>query len=310
MKHYDVDPEKLTRVFDNTTSTYKFYWCLALLQQVKEGKAYSTITFTEMVAAMVAKSWNSVTSGTFNFGDFDKLIHRTNKLIKWSELNAKDVEERVERYIVEHADSPLIKDLVDKMTKYVPYRFLYPWIGTMSNAKSAAASQDFNTYRCPYSIRKNTININPAWVEYLQDHLTILEAFTKYNLQFYLINHNNKILLADNEAITADGASSSMASQMGMACDTPPAYGKDHTISCLQATIKEKEKQLKLYSNMFKQISSIITLPQNTMNFVLQLEHNEGDNLNFYSGSQNVGTINRQENNNNHKNSDKKNGRQ
>lgn len=259
MKTYDVDPGKLTQVFDTTTSTYKFYWLLALMDQIKLGKAYHTISFTEMVASMVGKAWNPITSGLFTFGKCDALIQRVRLLIFKSELRVYDVEERVRKYIAENADEPAVMDLVDKMTKYVPYRFLYPWIGSGSNSDSAACSRDFATYRCPYEISKKSIRINPAWVEYLTDHRVMIEAFAKMQLQLFLLDRKNNILFADNDfvATTADGSSTSIAIQAGMVAESTPSYS---VAKCdeLEKKLKQMEKELiQARQTIYKMASAI-----------------------------------------------------
>lgn len=280
MKTYDVDPEKLAQVFDNTTSTYKFYWLLSLLEQIKEGKAYQTISFTEMVATMISKAWNPITSGQFTFGKCDSLIQRTRLLIFGSELKVYDVEDRVRKYIIENPNLPLIKDIVDKMTKYVPYRFLYPWIGTMSNSESSAASRDFETYRCPYCIEKKTIRLNPVWIQYLTDNLPFIESYAKMGLQYYLLSYNDNIMLADNDVVatTSDGYSISTASQMGLACEGSTSYAKSEDV---QSELRKTRRELNEMRNNFRKILALVQPSSIINNFgpSTQIDNHDGGNI-------------------------------
>lgn len=258
MKTYDVDPEKLAKVFDNTTATYKYYWFLALLEQIREGKAYSTITFAEMVAAMIGKAYMPITSGQFSFGKCDALIRRTMSLIYTTELKANDVEEHVRAYIIEHSKDENIKELIAKMTVYVPYRFLYPWVGTKTNGETSVASQDFETYRCPYSITKKNIRLNPAWIEYFTDHLTFFESFVCNQLQRFLLSYNSNIFYADTEAMTAGGYSTSFASQMGFAAEPVVSYDNNHQLAEIEKKYKQTLKELNQTKNALYKVMSIV----------------------------------------------------
>jgi len=238
MNTYYNFPEKLSEVFETKTTTYKFYWMLALLDAVKSDEGQRQITFTEMVARMVSKAWVPVTSGLFSFGESDALMSRIHTLIFASELNLKDVEERVCIYLLKHASDPLVKDLVAKMTVYVPYRFLYPWVGNQSAPLTREASQNYDQYACPYAIMDKAIVVHPQWAEYFRRHSTILRDFTKYNLILYLAKHNNNILLPEEEALntTADGMSVSSS----FVREQPTAFGKQS-----EKNLREENRNLK-----------------------------------------------------------------
>lgn len=245
MKHYAVEPEKLADIFDNTTATYKFYWMLALLDVVRNGRAHYCISFTEMVARMISKAWAPLTSGLFTFGPADKLSSRIVSLIHNSELKDCDTEERVRAYILTHAEENVVKDIVDRMTKYVPYRFLYPWLGNDNkpNRRTAQLSCE-GVNNCIYSIHDKSIRINPAWIEYLTDHLDVYESFTKYNLCYYLARYNN-LLMPDEEILTttADGFSTSVGHQYSFAAEPFPQNGGNE-VEELRRKLKRTEQRL------------------------------------------------------------------
>lgn len=252
MREYDVDPQKLAEVFQNTTATYKFYWMLALIDCIRAGKIYQDITFTEMVARMIAKAWAPLTSGMFSFGKGDAMWARVTNLIFATELKNCDTEERVLSYITHHSSDPVVKMIVDKMTNYVPYRFLYPWLGfNERNKPIEIASQDFVKNRCPYSINKKTIKINPAWAQYLMDHADILEGFTKYYLTIFLMKFNDNIVLPEEESLsmTADGSYTSMNSQMGFASEPLPQYETNREIADLKKQVSDLNKIIKILGN-------------------------------------------------------------
>lgn len=259
MKNYDIDPDKLKLVFENTTATYKFYWFFALLDSIRAGSAYQTISFTELVARMMSHAWKPLLAGAFSFGKCDALLPRIQLLIFQSELKANDVEKRVFCYIMEHHDDPLIQELVRKMTQYVPYRFLYPWLGAdKTNRETAFASLDFNKYRCPYGICKKAIQLNPGWIEYLTDHLDILYDFTMLNLLNFLKKHNDNIVLPDDECVstTADGYQVNSFSQLGVryVAEEKGRFNNDEV-----AVLKKHIRQQNNVLNSYQRILNLLT---------------------------------------------------
>lgn len=258
MKHYDVDPDKLSEVFKNTTSTYKYYWMLSLLDVVRYGHARKRISYTEMVARMISKAWLPITSGMFAFSKCDKLSARVHTLIFSTELKNCDTEDRVRQYLINHADDLAVKDIVDKLTHYVPYHFLYPWLGTIeSKKKLSAESEKQAANRCPYSINytDKSILINPVWIEYLTDHVDILEAFAKYHLTYYLMKYNDNIVLPDEEAmsVTADGASTSINRKMGFATEPLPQLSTAEEAEML----KKENRSLKHINKVLMELSKV-----------------------------------------------------
>ena len=190
----DDDVKKLSQVFDNTTATYKFYWMLGLLDVVDTERAHQPITFTEMVARMLGKAWLPLLQGRFSFGKCDKLLHNIDHIIKRSPLNIYSYEERVVCYIMSNSRNTIVIDVVKKLSHYVAYRFLYPWIGTCSNSAAEIISRE-EKRRCIYSIEGDTIKINPIWINYLKIHRNILEDFTLHKLNRFLARRNPHFVL-------------------------------------------------------------------------------------------------------------------
>lgn len=198
--NYD-DVRKLSQIFDNTTATYKFYWMLGLLDVVDTERAHQPITFTEMVARMLGKAWLPLLQGRFSFGKCDKLLHNINKIIMLSPLNLYSFEDRVVCYMMSNSRNTIVIDVVKKLSHYVAYRFLYPWIGTCSNSAAEILSRE-EKRRCIYSIEGDTIKINPIWINYLKIHRNILEGFTTHKLNCFLAKRNpNFVLLLESNMI-------------------------------------------------------------------------------------------------------------
>ena len=188
------DVIKLSQVFDNTSATYKFYWMLGLLDVVNNGKVHQPITFTEMVARMLGKAWQPLLQGRFSFGKCDNLLHNIKHIIMLSPLNLYSFEDKIICYMMANSRNAMVKEVVKNLTHNVPYRFLYPWIGTCNNTTAERLSRE-SKRRCIYSIERDTIRINPIWIDYLTIHRNILEGFTIHRLNCFLARRNPNFVL-------------------------------------------------------------------------------------------------------------------
>ena len=190
----DEDVKKLSQVFDNTSATYKFYWMLGLLDVVNNERAHLPIPFTEMVARMLGKAWQPLLHGCLSFGKCDKLLHNIDHIIKRSPLNMYSLEDRVVYYMMYNSKNEIVNEVVKNLTRNVPYRFLYPWIGTCSNSTAETLSREPKR-RCIYFIEGDTIKINPIWINYLSLHRNILEGFAIHRLNCFLAKRNPNFVL-------------------------------------------------------------------------------------------------------------------
>lgn len=190
----DEDVKKLSQVFDNTSATYKFFWMLGLLDVVNNGRAHLPITFTEMVARKLGKAWQPLLHGSLSFGKCDKLLHNIDHIIKRSPLNMYSLEDRVVYYMMYNSKNEIVNEVVKNLTRNVPYRFLYPWIGTCSNSTAEILSREPKR-RCIYFIEGDNIKINPIWINYLSLHRNILEGFAIHRLNCFLAKRNPSFVL-------------------------------------------------------------------------------------------------------------------
>jgi hypothetical protein len=62
---------KLAAIFNNTTTTYKYYWFLSILEQIEIGK--KEITKREIFEGMISQAWYTVNYFHISLGKQDKL---------------------------------------------------------------------------------------------------------------------------------------------------------------------------------------------------------------------------------------------
>ena len=118
--------EYLSRLFDNTSECYKFFWFKAILEKVIAGT--NEISFEELVDDMIANAWYMVTEYCLNLGPKDtledvvKLIQKKNPSFK-SSIKKSDLL----AYLSDTKD----KEIISKkrtLILNVPYRLQAPFM--------------------------------------------------------------------------------------------------------------------------------------------------------------------------------------
>ena len=190
-----LSTKNLSRVFNNTTATYKFYWFQSLLQMHNEAGIYR-MTVWDLVIRMVANAWFPIHYFHLSFGSMDSL-HRIVTELQWmTDLPMDAKKEEVVECLTVRLDDKKVKDQLATLIRNVPYRFLSPWINYTSDADVIARSHAYEN-GCLYSIQKTKdefyITINPVWNKYLQDYYGILTDFINWNLTLFLQQRNPNI---------------------------------------------------------------------------------------------------------------------
>ena len=190
-----LSTKNLSRVFNNTTATYKFYWFQSLLQMHNEEGIYR-MNVWDLVIRMVANAWFPIHYFHLSFGSMDSL-HRIVTELQWmTDLPMDAKKEEVVECLTVRLDDMKVKDQLATLIRNVPYRFLSPWINYTSDADVIARSHAYEN-GCLYSIQKTKdefyITINPVWNKYLQDYYGILTDFINWNLTLFLQQRNPNI---------------------------------------------------------------------------------------------------------------------
>ena len=190
-----LSTKNLSRVFNNTTATYKFYWFQSLLQMHNEEGVYR-MNVWDLVIRMVANAWFPIHYFHLSFGSMDSL-HKIVTELQWITSLPMDArKEEVVECLTASLDEKKVKDQLATLIRNVPYRFLSPWINYTSDADVIARSHAYEN-GCLYSIQKTKdefyITINPVWSKYLQVYYGILTDFINWNLTLFLQQRNPNI---------------------------------------------------------------------------------------------------------------------
>jgi hypothetical protein len=213
MKHLElpvsprVPVEFLSASFNHVTNSYKFYWFLAILDQLRETQS-PIIKIDDLVARMVAGVWYPTNYFLLSFGKQDRLSDIALLLKEQHGLN-KDAscEEVANAVLHEIANKSSFARQIASLTRYVPYRFLRPFFAQQLRGQpdwkidsliTELADQMFHDHNVLPLYRfvgeqGQTLEIHPTWFEYLQTHMKIVLGFCLWHLLNYLQKNNPNV---------------------------------------------------------------------------------------------------------------------
>ncbi|MBC8644856.1 HNH endonuclease domain-containing protein [Flavobacterium lindanitolerans] len=186
----------LSSAFNNTSATYKFYWLLAIIESLEEGK--SEIGKKELFARMLTNSWYTVNYFHISFGNQD-LIQRAIKNISKNETIPINIKKHNLLHLLLNSPHKKTNDILKHFDKNVPHRFLTPWIGRSKEENDTkyckriiSESQQFSNQTL-YALFPDRIYINPIWINYLTNNAKILKDYCYWNLSGFLQVRNPNV---------------------------------------------------------------------------------------------------------------------
>ena len=195
----------LSRLFDNTTNCYKFFWFQAILRKVDEN--HQRFTFDELIDEMIIDAWYMVTEYHLRLGPLgitDNLEEVVKYIFSRYGLRSSEKEEKL-RSFLQNTDDKIIRKYKSDLTLNVPYRLQVPFYDEITIAKQLwNGSKQKLTERINLQKRLmyyftlvsglgTIIEIDPTWSEYLVKHKEILKGWTQLKLIQYLQNKNPSV---------------------------------------------------------------------------------------------------------------------
>ncbi|MEZ0612217.1 HNH endonuclease domain-containing protein [Fibrella sp. WM1] len=197
----DVDVPSLSKVFNDTTNSYKFYWFLALLDALQR-TGNSRISMQELSVQMVAKVWYPLAYYNLSFGTQDQFKAIAHVISSHITVNTKSgAPDLVSQLRTQLTDNELaaIYERVRQLLRWVPYRFIRPFFdvetrGLPDHQVNKAVVDLANTRaKAPYRFDGEAIVINDSWVRYFGQHQHILRGFINWHLVRFLQKNNPNV---------------------------------------------------------------------------------------------------------------------
>ena len=195
----------LSRLFDNTSNCYKFFWFQAILRKVNTNQC--RFSFNELIDEMIADAWYMVTEYHLRLGPVgvtDNLEEVVKYIHEKYGFHSSEKRENILTFLQKTEDKE-IRKYKSNLTLNVPYRLQAPFYNEIE--------VDGNFWKGPVQLLTNRINsqknlmyyfllikgldtiieVDSTWAEYLYKHKEILKGWTQLKLIKYLQNKNPNV---------------------------------------------------------------------------------------------------------------------
>ena len=195
----------LSKLFENTTNCYKFFWFQAILRKMDGVR--SRFTFDELINEMIADAWYMVAEYHLRLGPLgitDNLEEVVKYIHEKYRFAPAEKREKILEFLQEVEDKRIIKYKSD-LTLNVPYRLQVPFYDeiniarSMWNGSKKILISEINRqkrliyYFARISGLRTIIEVDEVWAEYLLKHKEILKGWTQLKLIQYLQNKNPSV---------------------------------------------------------------------------------------------------------------------
>lgn len=200
LRETGVRANRLAAAFRATSSSYKFYWFLALLDALPD--LDGPVPVERIVRSMVIRAWSTVAQYHLSLGGTDRVQRCVLELQAHAGLGGTETRQRLESVLDAWPDlSRWSEDLV----RFVPGRFLGPWFPEVARSRpydrrgfrdvADAAALAWRTpeegpYRLLDTAGVHMIEISPAWSRWLSDNLALVRGYAEHELCRYLQARN------------------------------------------------------------------------------------------------------------------------
>lgn len=195
----------LSRLFDNTTNCYKFFWFQAILERL-DGKN-NRFSFDELINEMIADAWYMVNEYHLRLGPLG-ITDNLEEVVKYIHKNygfiSSEKREKIIAFLKATDDRNIVRYKMD-LTLNVPYRLQVPFYDEIIierdkwNSSKTILTEIINRQRrlmyyfVSVSGLKSEIEIDGDWSEYLFKHKEILKGWAQLKLIQYLQNKNPNV---------------------------------------------------------------------------------------------------------------------
>lgn len=187
--------EPLTRIFKNTSATYKFYWFMGILDlYLKRG--ITRMNIWDIMVEMTANAWYPVSYFRLSFGKSDSLRDAIISLQEVHNLPMNISLNELRKWLNTHKNDTSVRQTLSFLPKNVPYWFLRPWIDIADTKEIVRRSQTLEN-NCLYKLTKDEdtiwVELNSRWMPYLKENYVILKDYAYWNLSSFLQVRNPNV---------------------------------------------------------------------------------------------------------------------
>jgi hypothetical protein len=189
--------QKLAACFNHKSATYKYYWLLSILQAVEQGQ--QTIPKLSLFASMISNAWYTVNYFHVSFGKQD-LIQDVIRFVNEVEHIPIDEKQHDVYEKLTQTSNKKTQQQLRHFNNNVPHWFMSPWFPSKSKVDIYKSSKTFEE-NCLYALHDDWIEINPAWLDFLQLNVKVIKDFCYWNLSLFLQSKNPNVPDIPNKLI-------------------------------------------------------------------------------------------------------------
>jgi phage repressor protein C with HTH and peptisase S24 domain len=195
-------PEKtfyLGQVFNDTATSYKYVWFLALLSLIRRSEEKS-ILMSDILTEIAVIAWHPVCLYRLSLGRQDTLQKAILAIREKSNLKPDADGKSIRGFV---ASSPETQAALDYFKRHVPTRFLTPWFADKlrgvadylrdGQIQRFARESQGTPFACPYWFDAGSICLNESWRMFLVENAAVAQAFAEYHLALYLQSRNPNV---------------------------------------------------------------------------------------------------------------------
>lgn len=213
-----LDVSALSRLFANTTNSYKYIFFLSLLDILVRRKfdASLPISFRQITIEMLANAWYPNSYFNLSFGVQDQIANKLNFLnITISDTSFLDADKSELRAKIsqQKLDDMLIGQ--SSLMRYVPFRLIRPFfthlLGKIKSDDEVnkkiipLANTYFDTLKPLYRLDGSSpnqcqfINFHPEWVSYIKHNYVIVRSWVSWEWLKYMQRRNPSVPAVSNK---------------------------------------------------------------------------------------------------------------
>ncbi|VAW97141.1 hypothetical protein MNBD_GAMMA23-1281 [hydrothermal vent metagenome] len=199
-----------SRMFERTSTSYKFLFFLSLIQKIKEiGKSDSAsteITYVDLAVGMLSIAWFPHQYFRLSLGVQDQCANilgifvRERKIIFEAGPITSTTIGQLRMELFDWLN--MSRNNIGSLLNHVPYRLLTPFYvnelkGIQENKKNRKIIELANKQNLEniplYSFTDKSIKVDASWREYMQNNMPVIEGWAKWYWCDYLQNRNPSV---------------------------------------------------------------------------------------------------------------------
>ena len=189
--------------FRDVASSYKFYWFLAILDQLPNLDQPAPVEL--IIRGMISRAWATVAIFRLSLGKVDRLQDCVRAFQATASLGNRASAARLDSELARWQG---LAAWADEIGRFVPGRFLGTWFPEIARhapydrrgardvafaAERAWGTAESAPYRLVNNLHGATIELAPGWKDWLSHHQAILTGFVEHRLASYLQVRNPNV---------------------------------------------------------------------------------------------------------------------